>query len=234
MTACTSARTTVSSRFRRTQCRSASPTWARSGAGILPKRPVNQFAVDRSNWRIAYAAFGGFNVNTPNQPGHVFATSNGGQSWTDITHGLPDVPADTIALDPSDAKTLYVGTDVGAFVTHDRGQTWHAFGTGMPKVAVWQLDYDATNGVLAAGTHGRGAYTMSTGAGRPALVASTTDAGTPVGPGSPVTYQITVRNIGSATAKNVSIVDPIPVQTHGSLSRTTGTSPGPARRSGTG
>ena len=36
-----------------------------------------------------------------------------------------------------------------------------ALGSGMPKVAVWQLDYDATNGVLAAGTHGRGAYTLT-------------------------------------------------------------------------
>lgn len=191
----------------------SSPTWVRRGVGVLPKRPVNQFAVDKSNWRIAYAAFGGFDSTTPSQPGHVFATSDGGKTWTNITGGLPDVPVDTILVDPSNANTLYVGTDVGAFVSYDKGATWNAFGTGLPKVAVWQLDYDATNGVIVAGTHGRGAYTISTHKRTPALVVSKRDAGTPVGPGSTVNYTITVRNIGNAKATNVSIVDPIPGNT---------------------
>ena len=70
----------------------------------------------------------------------------------------------------------------------------------MPKVAVWQLDYDATNGVLVAGTHGRGAYTTTNTAARSALVVSKADSGKPVGPGSTIDYTITVRNIGNATA----------------------------------
>jgi uncharacterized repeat protein (TIGR01451 family) len=193
----------------------ASPTWVRRGAHILPKRPVNQFAVDRSNWRIAYVAYGGFNSNTTSYPGHVFGTTNGGKTWTDISGNLPDVPADSVVLDPADPNTLYVGTDAGPFVTHNGGDTWHAFGTGIPKVAVWQLDYDSTNAVIAAGTHGRGAYTISTGADTPALVASKDDSGAPVGPGSTVDYSITVRNIGNADAPNVRIVDPIPTNTNG-------------------
>jgi len=191
----------------------ASPSWARSGAGVLPNRPVNEIAVDRSNWRIAYAAFGGFNVNTPSQPGHVFATADGGKTWTNITGGLPDVPVDTIVLDPSNAKRLYVGTDVGVFVTSDGGVHWNAFGTGMPKVAAWQLSLDSTNGTLAVGTHGRGAYTISTNTSSPALIVSKSDDGTPVGPGSTVNYSVTVRNIGNADATNTRIVDPIPQRT---------------------
>ena len=50
----------------------------------------------------------------------------------------------------------------------------------MPKVAVWQLDYDASHGVLAAGTHGRGAYTLQNRSALPALVVSKVDAGVPV------------------------------------------------------
>jgi uncharacterized repeat protein (TIGR01451 family) len=183
---------------------------------VLPKRPVDEFAVDRSNWRIAYAAFGGFNSDTPSHQGHVFATSDGGHTWNDISSNLPDVPADTVILDPSDPKTLYVGTDVGAFVTHNGGNSWHAFGTGMPKVAVWQLNLDPTNGVIAAGTHGRGAYTIPTGTTAPALVVSKSDTGVPVGPDSDLTYQIKVRNIGNADATDVRITDPIPRHTHAS------------------
>jgi uncharacterized repeat protein (TIGR01451 family) len=191
----------------------ASPSWHRVGVGTLPNRPVNQIAVDRSNWRIAYAAYGGFAPATPGNSGHVFATSDGGAHWTDITANLPDTPVNTIVLDPSDAKTLYIGTDVGAFFTTNGGQRWNVLGTSLPKVSVWQLDYDASHGVLAAGTHGRGAYVLTNGTPRPALVVSKADDGTPVGPGSTIHYTITVRNIGNADATGVSITDPVPANT---------------------
>jgi uncharacterized repeat protein (TIGR01451 family) len=192
---------------------SDSPTWKRVGKSVLPNRPVNQFAVDRSNWRIAYAAYGGFNKATPARPGHVFATSNGGSSWTNITANLPDVPVNTIVLDPSSAKTLYAGTDVGAFVTTNGGKVWKRLGSGLPKVAVWQLDYDASHGLLAAGTHGRGAYTLNNRNALPALVVSKADAGVPVGPGRNIDYTITVKNLGNADATGVTVRDPVPSRT---------------------
>jgi uncharacterized repeat protein (TIGR01451 family) len=191
----------------------ASPTWQRVGVGTLPDRPVNQFAVDRSNWRIAYAAYGGFGAATPGNSGHVFATSDGGQHWTNISGNLPDAPVNSIVLDPSNASTLYAGTDNGVFVTTNGGNKWFSLGSSLPNVAVWQLDYDATNGVLAAGTHGRGAYTLTNGTPRYALVESTTDSGKPVGPGSTIDYTLTVRNIGNADATGVSITDPVPANT---------------------
>ena len=193
---------------------SDSPSWQRVGVGTLPNRPVNQIAVDRSNWRIAYAAYGGFGPATPGNSGHVFATSDGGQHWTNISGNLPDSPVNSVVLDPGNANTLYVGTDVGAFVTTNRGQKWFALGSGMPKVSVWQLDLDTTNGVLAAGTHGRGAYTLATGATRPALVVSKADSGRPVGPDSTIDYTITVRNVGNADDTGVSVTDPVPAHTN--------------------
>ena len=192
---------------------SDSPTWQRVGVGTLPNRPVDQIAVDRSNWRIAYAAYGGFGAATPGNSGHLFATSDGGRHWSNITANLPDVPVNSVVLDPADAKTLYVGTDVGAFMSTNGGQKWFNLGSAMPKVGVWQLDYDASHGVLAAGTHGRGAYTLTSTAARPALVVSKADSGIPVGPGSTIHYTITVRNIGNAAATAVSVTDPLPANT---------------------
>jgi uncharacterized repeat protein (TIGR01451 family) len=192
---------------------SDSPSWHRVGASTLPNRPVNQIAVDRSNWRIAYAAYSGFGAATPGNSGHVFATSDGGEHWKDISSGLPDVPVNSVVLDPSDSKTLYVGTDVGAFFTTNGGNKWFALGSGMPKVGVWQLDYDPSHGVLAAGTHGRGAYTLTNSTQRPAMVVSTSDDGTPVGPGSTIHYTIKLRNIGNADATGISVTDPVPGHT---------------------
>ncbi|MEA2217793.1 MAG: hypothetical protein QOJ35_419 [Solirubrobacteraceae bacterium] len=193
---------------------SDSPTWQRVDNGKLPGRPVTQFAVDRSNYRIAYAAYAGFNAATPNRPGHVFKTTDGGSTWTDASANLPDSPVNSIVLDPSYANTLYAGTDVGPFVSYDGGAKWYALGSGFPDVAIWQLDLDPAHRVLAAGTHGRGALRLTDPSTPvPALVLTKVDAGLPVGPSSALQYTITLRNVGNAGATGVTITDPLPANT---------------------
>ncbi|UQX89525.1 hypothetical protein M6D93_05830 [Jatrophihabitans telluris] len=205
---------------------SDSPTWTQVGQNRLPNRPVTQFAVDRSNWRIAYASYAGFGAATPSRRGHVFATTDGGKHWQDVSANLPDIPVNSVVLDPSDHRTVYVGTDVGAFVSTNGGHSWLRLGSGMPKVAVWQLDYDPSHGVLAAGTHGRGAYTLTNRNAEPALVVSKKDSGLPVGPGRNIDYTITVKNLGNAAATGVKVTDPIPAHTSFSFAGNGGTSHG--------
>jgi uncharacterized repeat protein (TIGR01451 family) len=192
---------------------SDSPSWHKVGTNSLPGRPVTQFAVDRSNWRIAYISYAGFGAATPGNTGHVFKTTDGGAHWANITGSLPDVPVNSIVLDPSSDSTVYAGTDVGTFVSINSGTTWQRLGTGMPKVASWQLDYDASHALLVNGTHGRGAYTLNTGASSPGLVVSKSDSGKPVGPGSTINYTIEIRNVGNAAATGVTIHEPIPTFT---------------------
>jgi len=191
----------------------ASPSWHKVGTHSLPARPVSQFAVDRSNWRTAYISYAGFGAATPGNTGHVFKTTDGGAHWTNVTGSLPDVPVNSIVLDPSSDNIVYAGTDVGSFVSTNGGHSWKRLGNGMPKVSVWQLDYDASHAVLAAGTHGRGAYTLDTGASTPALVVSKSDSGKPAGPGSTINYTISVKNVGNAAASGVTIKEPIPAFT---------------------
>lgn len=192
---------------------SPSPTWHRVDHGILPPRPVTQFAVDRSNYRTAYAAFAGFDAGSPGRNGHVFKTTNAGLTWTNVTGNLPDNPVNSIILDPSNPNTLYAGTDVGVFMTTNGGVTWGLLASGMPVVSSWQISFDPSHRTLAAGTHGRGAFTTTDPTNVPAFVVSKSDTGVPVGPGSNVNYTITVRNIGNANATGVSISDPIPART---------------------
>ena len=122
----------------------------------------------------------------------------------------------SIILDPSYPNTLYVGTDVGTYVTYNRGGSWSPLGTGMPNVATWQLDLNPsdTQRVLVAGTHGRGALRLNDpSTAVPALVVSKVDAAVPVGPSSRVDYTLTLKNIGNAGATGVTIKDPLPANT---------------------
>jgi uncharacterized repeat protein (TIGR01451 family) len=189
------------------------PTWTRVGKNVLPARPVTQFAVDQSNYRIAYASYAGFDAATKNQPGHVYKTTDGGATWTNISGNLPDSPVNSVILDPSYANTLYAGTDVGPFVTYDGGFHWSALGSGFPIVTIWQLDLDPSHRIMAAGTHGRGAFRIADSHTVPALVLSKVDAGQPVGPSSDITYSLTLKNIGNADATGVTITDPVPANT---------------------
>jgi uncharacterized repeat protein (TIGR01451 family) len=193
------------------------PTWTQLDAKgkVLPNRPVAQIAVDRSNYRTAYLAYDGFSDATPKNPGHVFKTSDGGQSWRDISGNLPDTSVNSVILDPSYPNTLYVGTDAGSFVTYNGGTDWSALGTGgIPNVGVWQLDLDPAHRILAAGTHGRGGFRLQDpSAAVPALVLSANDSGVPVGPNSNIDYTITLRNVGNADATGVKLTDPLPDNT---------------------
>jgi photosystem II stability/assembly factor-like uncharacterized protein len=95
--------------------------------------------------------------------GHVFKTSDGGLSWTDISGNLPDLPAYTLALDPS-SGALYVGTDDGVYLSSNQGGSWSRFGAGLPHAQVRELELLADFQLLFAGTHGRGAWEISTAA----------------------------------------------------------------------
>ncbi len=194
---------------------SVTPTWSRIDiSGTTPMRPVASIAVDLSNYRVAYVGFNGFSAATPGTPGHVFMTTNGGTSWTNISSNLPDVPVNSVLLDPSNPNTLYAGTDVGPFVTTNGGTSWSALGSGFPIVSIQQLALNPFTRQIAAGTHGRGAWKLDDGAtSLPALQIGKTDDGKPVGPGSNLNYQITVKNYGNVDATNLVITDPVPANT---------------------
>lgn len=189
---------------------SANPKWNRVDHNVLPARPVQSISVDNSNALRAVVAFGGYNQGTPGFPGHVFLTNNSGKKWQDISGNLPNVPVNSIVMDPSYPNTFYAGTDVGPFVTNDGGNTWAALGSGFPIVATHTLDLDSWNRILAAGTHGRGAWRLVDNTTLiPALIIEKTVPPTPVGPDTDVTFNITVHNVGNVDATGVTITDKI-------------------------
>jgi hypothetical protein len=60
-----------------------------------------------------------------------------------------------IREDPKNQNLLFVGTDVGAYVSIDRGQSWQRFMSGLGTTPVHDLLIHPRDGELIAGTHGR-------------------------------------------------------------------------------
>jgi hypothetical protein len=98
----------------------------------------------------------------------VYRTTNGGFTWTDISSNLPLAPASSLAVDPQNANTVYVATDVGVYFTPEvatcgalSSDCWSVFGTGLPAapaVALSSAPAPASTHVLVAATYGRGIW----------------------------------------------------------------------------
>lgn len=123
---------------------------------------VSSLAFDPTDANIAYATYSSFNSGP--DVGHVWKSTNGGATWTNIDGsgptGIPDIPAHSIVVDPADTNRLYVGTDLGVFTSIDGGATWMVENTGFANVVTEAMAIASRAGVtnLFAFTHGRGAW----------------------------------------------------------------------------
>jgi len=76
--------------------------------------------------------------------GYLYVTSNGGNSWSDVSSNLPDRWVTAIEADPVDAHTAYVtfsGYRFGSNIAHiykttDLGQTWKAISGDLPDIPI--------------------------------------------------------------------------------------------------
>lgn len=110
---------------------------------------------DANTVYATYSSFGG---------AHVYRSTNAGVSWTAIdgsgATALPDIPVHTIAVDPTNRQRLFVGTDLGVFVSVDGGANWASEHNGFAKVITEQLaiaDLESPP-ALYAFTYGRGVW----------------------------------------------------------------------------
>ncbi len=118
-----------------------------------------------------YATIEGFNTPVCST-GIVYASTNGGVSWVNISANLPRAPANSLAVDPNDANTVYIALDTGVYVTTSITECstqncWSVYGTGLPNSPVLQLAtfYQAgesggvgSQSLLRAATYGRGVW----------------------------------------------------------------------------
>src|SRR5882724_9983143 len=136
---------------------------------MLPLRPVLGITLDPSvpsvDVPVGYAAVGGFNANTPTQPGHIFqvtcASNCGSFTWADKTGNLPDIPVDSIIVNPNNPQQVFAGTDFGVYYTDDvtvASPVWNRFDNGIPHVMIWDMSIDRGATTLSVWTRGRGAF----------------------------------------------------------------------------
>jgi hypothetical protein len=149
-------------------------TWTNLTAAPLPGRYATMVRTDHASADIAYLSYSGFS-GFVDSVGHIFKTTNGGATWSDISGtgagALPNSPVNDIAVvhygAPINFDAVFIATDVGVFECPDPTSatpctTWSPVGTGLPKVPVVGLAFRQASATLRAITHGRGVWVIET------------------------------------------------------------------------
>ena len=90
---------------------------------------------------------------------YVWKSEDYGQTWQDISPGIPLGPVNVIREDPINKDILYVGTDIGVYVSKDGGNTWQTLGT-LPSTYVHDMMIHPRDNIIVIATHGRGMWTL--------------------------------------------------------------------------
>ncbi len=110
--------------------------------------------VHPSDPEIIWYTVGGFEEGEK-----VFKSTDGGETFTNVSGSLPNIPVNCIVYENGSNNGIYIGTDLGVFYINDDLSDWILFSNNLPTTIVKELEIQYTSGKLYAGTFGRGMWT---------------------------------------------------------------------------
>ena len=106
----------------------------------------------------------------PNDPGFLFRTEDDGVTFEHVGAQIVDAgaPASLVSInaletDPAAPDDVYAATNIGVFVSNNRGDSWQPFNEGLPNAWVRDLAFEPTTRMLRAGVWGRGVFERHVG-----------------------------------------------------------------------
>jgi hypothetical protein len=134
--------------------------WSEFTGKGLPVRWVNAIIVDPSNADHVFVAFSGYREG--DTAANVWETTDGGDSWSNISGQLPNAPVEMLAYDqPNDQ--LYAATDFGIFYDKNGTENWQRLGSGLPNTPVF--DIKIAGPTIYAATFGRSVWRLAAPSG---------------------------------------------------------------------
>jgi photosystem II stability/assembly factor-like uncharacterized protein len=131
--------------------------WERVGQG-LPEKWVSRIIASQHEPDRVFLSQTGFREDDFSS--YLFRSDDFGVTWTSIVANLPGESVNVIQEDPDSPDVLYVGTDLGVYVSGDGGETWQSLSAHLPSTPVHDLDVHPRDGELVIGTHGRSVFVL--------------------------------------------------------------------------
>ncbi|MBL7775917.1 MAG: glycosyl hydrolase, partial [Saprospiraceae bacterium] len=127
--------------------------------GVPERSYVHQIIASRFDKNTAYVCFNHHRYGDFKP--YLLKTTDGGKTWTSLSATLPERGSVySIAEDHVDAKLLFCGTEFGVFFSPDGGLNWLQLKSGLPTVAVRDIEIQRRENDLVLATFGRGFYIL--------------------------------------------------------------------------
>jgi len=137
-------------------------TWTELTERVVPGKWVSRVEASRFDEGTVYVAQNG--KRDDDFLPYLWKSEDFGETWTDISGGIPLGPINVVREDPTNPDVLYAGTDVGVYVSIDRGDTWLSLPGELPSTFVSDLVVHPRDGIAVASTHGRGMWALDVSA----------------------------------------------------------------------
>jgi photosystem II stability/assembly factor-like uncharacterized protein len=123
--------------------------------GVPDRTYVSDVILSQHNRNTLYALFN--NHKNGDFQSYALKSTDLGKSWTAIHSNLPERHITwTIVEDPIDPNLLFLGTEFGLFFSPDQGKNWVQLKSGVPTVAIRDLEIQERENDLVCATFGRG------------------------------------------------------------------------------
>jgi len=115
---------------------------------------VTALTIDPQNPEILYACTDS-GAYYPEYPLGIFKSTNGGETWSEVTNGLQAQSPTALAIDPKNPLVLYVGTLYGSvYKSSDGGESWNFSWSPYSTISSLAIDPLSPEIVYAATTSG--------------------------------------------------------------------------------
>jgi len=137
--------------------RDGGKTWTKIVNGLATNKWISRIVASSSDMATVYMTQNG--KTDDDFAAYVWKSDDFGATWKDISSNIPLGPVNVIREDPFNSDILYVGTDIGVYVSKDKGGRWNVLGD-LPSTYVLDLAIHPRDNMIIIATHGRGVWVM--------------------------------------------------------------------------
>ncbi|MCB0733155.1 MAG: glycosyl hydrolase [Bacteroidetes bacterium] len=128
-------------------------------SGIPENTYVNALVCSQHNANRVFTVFN--NHKQGDFKPYIMRSNDRGKTWKNISETLPERgTVYDIAEDHINPDLLFAGTEFGVYVSIDRGEHWLQMKSGLPTIAVRDLEIQKRENDLILGTFGRSFYVL--------------------------------------------------------------------------
>ncbi len=128
----------------------------KNATGVPAKTWVSRVDAGHFDDNTAYVTFDGH--RTGDMKTYVYRTRDGGKTFEALPTADVKGYAHVVREDLVNPELLFLGTEMGLYLSVDGGRNWAQFKENFPPVPVYDVQIHQRDGDAIIGTHGRGIY----------------------------------------------------------------------------